>query len=91
MSGLAQRFFGAIGFLAVVVLGALASAASSSVLVGTQVRLHMLTANPAAIAIYFASVVGLIENVAIFYSVTRNRSICLQLALYSLLIVLAGG
>ncbi|MEO8956298.1 MAG: DUF4010 domain-containing protein [Ktedonobacteraceae bacterium] len=91
VSGLAQRFFGAIGFLAVVVLGALASAASSSVLVGTQVRLHMLTANPAAIAIYFASVVGLIENVAIFYSVTRNRPICLQLALYSLLIVLAGG
>ena len=91
VSGLAQRFFGAIGFLAVVVLGALASAASSSVLVGTQVRLHLLMANPAAIAIYFASVVGLIENVVIFYSVTRNRAISLQLSLYSLLIVLAGG
>jgi uncharacterized membrane protein (DUF4010 family) len=91
VSGLAQRFFGAIGFLAVVVLGALASAAASAVLVGTQVRLHMLTPNPAAIAIYFASVVGLIENVVIFYSVTRNRSISLRLSLYSLLIVLAGG
>ena len=56
-----------------------------------QVRLHLLTPSPAAIAIYFASVVGLIENVVIFYSVTRNRPISLQLALYSLFIIIAGG
>ena len=91
VSGVAQRFFGAIGFLAVVVLGALASAAASSVLVGTHIQMHLITAGPAAIAIYFASVVGLIENVVIFYIVTRNRQICLRLALFSLLIVLAGG
>jgi uncharacterized membrane protein (DUF4010 family) len=91
VSGVAQRFFGAIGFLAVVVLGALASAAASSVLVGTHIQMHLITAGAAAIAIYFASVVGLIENVVIFYIVTRNRQICPRLALFSLLIVLAGG
>jgi uncharacterized membrane protein (DUF4010 family) len=91
VSGLAQRFFGAIGFLVVVVLGALASAASSAVLVGTQLRLHAIAANPAAIAIYFATVVGLIENVMIFYAVTRDQGTCLRLALFSLIIIIAGG
>jgi uncharacterized membrane protein (DUF4010 family) len=91
ISGLAQHFFGALGFLAVVVLGALASAASSAVLVGTHVQSHLVAASPAAIAMYFASVVGLIENVVIFYTVTRNRQISLQLALFSLPIILAGG
>jgi len=91
VSGLAQRFFGSIGFLVVVVLGALASAASSAVLVGTQLRLHAIAANPAAIAIYFASVVGLIENVVIFYAITRDRGTSLRLALLSLIIIIAGG
>src|SRR5437879_9386102 len=91
ISGLAQRLFGSLGFLVVVVLGALASAASSAVLVGTQVRLHLLAPDAAALAMYFASLVGLVENVVIFYTVTRHRAICLRLALFSLLIALSGG
>ena len=91
ISGLAQRLFGSLGFLVVVVLGALASAASSAVLVGTQVQLHMLAPDAAALAMYFASLVGLVENVVIFYTVTRQRAISLRLALFSLLIALAGG
>jgi uncharacterized membrane protein (DUF4010 family) len=91
ISGLAQRLFGSLGFLVVVVLGALASAASSAVLVGTQVRLHLLAPDAAALAMYFASLVGLVENVVIFYTVTRQRAICLRLALFSLLIALSGG
>ena len=91
VSGLAQRLFGAIGFLVVVVVGALASAAASSVLVGTHLQLQQLAAGPAAIAIYLATVVGLLEDVVIFYTVTRNRSISLRLAFYLLLIIAAGG
>ena len=73
IGGVAQRFFGAIGFLAVIVFGSLASAASSSVLVGTQVSHHLIAANSAAVAMYLASLVGLLENVVIFYVVARNR------------------
>jgi uncharacterized membrane protein (DUF4010 family) len=91
ISGLAQRLFGSLGFLVVVVLGALASAASSAVLIGTQVRLHLLASDAAALAIYFASLVGLVENVVIFYTVTHQRAISLRLALFSLLIALSGG
>ena len=91
ISGLAQRLFGSLGFLVVVVLGALASAASSAVLVGTQVRLHLLAPDAAALAMYFASLLGLVENVVIFYTVTRQPAISLRLALFSLLIALAGG
>ncbi len=91
ISGLAQRLFGSLGFLIVVVVGSLASAASSAVLVGTQLRLHTLAPGPAAIAMYLATVVGLVENVVIFYIVTRQRAISLRLALFSLLIGLAGG
>jgi uncharacterized membrane protein (DUF4010 family) len=90
-SGLAQRFFGAIGFLAVVVVGALASAASSAVLVGTHLQLHEITASPAAIAIYFASVVALLEDLTIFYAISRNKAVCLRLAFYLLLVIAAGG
>jgi uncharacterized membrane protein (DUF4010 family) len=91
VSGLAQRFFGAIGFLVVVALGALASAASSAVLVGTQLQLHEITASPAAIAIYFASVVALLEDLTIFYVISRNKEVCLRLAIYLLLVIAAGG
>jgi uncharacterized membrane protein (DUF4010 family) len=91
ISGLAQRLFGSLGFLVVVVLGALASAASSAVLVGTQVRLHLLAPDAAALAMYFASLLGLVENVVIFYTVTRQPAISLRLALFSLLIALSGG
>ena len=91
ISGLAQRFFGSIGFLAVIVFGSLASAASSSVLVGTQVSHHLIAANAAAIAMYLASLVGLLENVVIFYVVARNRHACIQLALLTLPVVIVGG
>jgi uncharacterized membrane protein (DUF4010 family) len=91
IGGLAQRFFGAIGFLAVIVFGSLASAASSSVLVGTQVSHHLIAPTPAAIAMYLASVVGLFENVVIFYVVARNRHICIQLTLLTLPVVIVGG
>ncbi len=91
IGGLAQRFFGAIGFLAVIVFGSLASAASSSVLVGTQVSHHLITATPAAVAMYLASLVGLLENVVIFYTVAGNRKISIQLALLTLPMVVVGG
>ena len=91
ISGLAQRFFGAIGFLAVIVFGSLASAASSSVLVGTQVSHHLIAPNPAAVAMYLASLVGLLENVVIFYVVARNRKLSVQLALLTLPVVVVGG
>lgn len=89
ISGLGQRFFGAVGFLAVVIIGALASAASSSVLVGSHI--HILGAGTAAIAMFFATLVGLTENVVIFYIVTRNRTISIRLVLLTLPIVLAGA
>ena len=91
IGGLAQRFFGAIGFLAVIVFGSLASAASSSVLVGTQVSHHLILPNPAAVAMYLASLVGLLENVVIFYVVARDRKISIQLALLTLPVVIVGG
>lgn len=91
IGGLAQRFFGAIGFLAVIVFGSLASAASSSVLVGTQVSHHLIAPTPAAVAMYLASLVGLLENVVIFYVVARNRKISIQLALLTLPMVIVGG
>lgn len=91
ISGLAQRLFGSLGFLVVVVLGALASAAASAVLIGIQVRLHMFAPGAAALAMYFASLVCLGENVVIFYTVTHQRTISLRIALFSLLIALSGG
>ncbi|HYL43714.1 MAG TPA: DUF4010 domain-containing protein [Ktedonobacteraceae bacterium] len=91
ISGLAQRLFGSLGFLVVVVLGALASAAASAVLIGIQVRLHMFAPGAAALAMYFATLVCLGENVVIFYTVTHQRTISLRLALFSLLIALSGG
>lgn len=91
IGGLAQRFFGAIGFLAVIVFGSLASAASSSVLVGKQVSIHLIAPDAAAVAMYLASLVGLLENVVIFYVVARNRKISIQLALLTLPVVIVGG
>ena len=91
IGGVAQHFFGSIGFLAVVVFGALASAASSSVLVGTQVSHHLIAPNAAAVAMYLASLVGLIENVVIFYTVARERHTSIRLALYTIPIALVGG
>jgi uncharacterized membrane protein (DUF4010 family) len=91
LSGLGQRFFGAIGFLAVVVVGALASAASSAVLVGTHISMHSLDASPAAFAMYFATLVGLVENVVILSLLTRDRAMSTRIALLSLPMMLVGG
>jgi len=91
LSGLGQRFFGAIGFLAIVVVGALASATSSAVLVGTHISMHSLQASPAAIAMYFATLVGLVENVVILSLVTRDRAMSTRIALLSLPMMLVGG
>lgn len=90
-SGLGEIAFGAVGFLVVVVVGALASAASSAVLVGTHVQMHAMAPGSAAVALYLASVVGLIENVVIIYAVTRNRTMAARLSLLTLPIVCVGG
>jgi uncharacterized membrane protein (DUF4010 family) len=91
LSGVGELLFGAIGFLLVVVVGALASAASSAVLVGTHVLQHQIPAGTAALAIFFASLVGLIENVVILATVTHNRPAAIRLFLLTLPMVLVGG
>jgi uncharacterized membrane protein (DUF4010 family) len=90
ISGLAERLFGAIGFLAVVVLGALASAASSSVLVGQHLSSGYLGGTPAALALFLATVVGLLLNVAIFWAVTRETGLSARLLGSTGMIVLVG-
>ena len=90
ISGLAERLFGAIGFLAVVVLGALASAASSSVLVGQHLSSGYLGGTPAALALFLATVVGLLLNVAIFWAVTRETGLSARLLGSKGMIVLVG-
>jgi uncharacterized membrane protein (DUF4010 family) len=88
VSGIGQKFFGAVGFSVVVVLGALASAAASAVLVGEHIRL--LGASPAALAMFLATLVGLVENTVIFYTVTRDRTTSLRLVWLSLPTILIG-
>ena len=90
VSGAANRLFGAIGFLVIVVVGALASAASSSVLVGQQLSSGHVAGTPAAIAMFLATLVGLLENIVIFWLVTRKPGPCLRLLLLTAPIVLPG-
>ena len=90
ISGVANRLFGTIGFLVIVVVGALASTASSSVLVGQQLSRGYLAGSSAAIAMFLATVVGLLENIAIFWFVTRQPGPGLRLLLLITLIVLVG-
>ncbi|MFL5700143.1 MAG: MgtC/SapB family protein [Ktedonobacteraceae bacterium] len=90
ISGVANRLFGTIGFLAIVVVGALASAASSSVLVGQQLSSGHVASTPAAIAMFLATLVGLVENIVIFWVVTRKPGPSLRLLLFTAPIVLAG-
>lgn len=89
ISGLAERLFHTAGFLVVVVVGALASAASSAVLVSENI--HLIGVSSAVTAIYLASVVGLVENIVIIYTLTRDRALGVRLSLFSLPVVLAGG
>lgn len=89
VSGLGQRFFGTVGFLAAVIVGAFASTASSAVLVGGH--LHLIGGGAAALAMFFATVMGLAENVVIFSTVTRDRPLGVRFALLSLPIALLGA
>jgi len=90
VSGLATRLFGAIGFLVVVVVGALASAAASSVLVGQHLASGHVGSIPAAIAMFLATLVGLLLNVVIFWTVTRKPGLSARLLLFTVPIVLVG-
>ena len=90
ISGVANRLFGTVGFLVIVVVGAVASAASSSVLVGQQLSRGHVAGSPAAIAMFLATLVGLLENVVIFWIVTRMPGPSLRLLLLTAPIVLAG-
>src|SRR5438270_7285935 len=90
ISGVANRLFGTIGFLAIVVVGALASAASSSVLVGQQLSSGHVAGSAAAIAMFLATLVGLLENVVIFWLVTRKPGPSLRILLLTVPIVLIG-
>ncbi|MBE3560350.1 MAG: MgtC/SapB family protein [Ktedonobacteraceae bacterium] len=91
ISGIANRFFGAIGFLAVVVIGALASAVSSAVLVGQHLHMHQLGSTPAAVAMFLATLAGLLENVVIFWVVSRQMRASLRLLLLTMPIILVGA
>jgi uncharacterized membrane protein (DUF4010 family) len=90
ISEVAKRLFGTIGFLVIVVIGALASAASSSVLVGQQLSRGQIAGEAAAIAMFLATLVGLLENTAIFWFVTRKPGPVLRLLLLTTPIVLVG-
>ena len=90
ISGVAHRLFGTIGFLVTVVVGALASAASSSVLVGLQLSSGHVVGTLAALAMFLATLVGLLENVVIFWVVTRKPGPSLRLLLLTAPIVLVG-
>lgn len=90
ISGVVNRLFGTIGFLVIVVVGALASAASSSVLVGQQLSSGHVAGSPAAIAMFLATLVRLLENIVIFWLVTRMPGTSLRLLLLTAPIVLVG-
>lgn len=94
VSGVARIVFGSLGFLVVIVVGALASAASSAVLLGQELAKSLVGGMPAAIAMFLATVVGLLENVVIFWLVARKspagrRSILLTLPVIAVGVVLA--
>lgn len=90
VSGAAKILFGALGFLIVIVVGALASAASSAVLVGEELTKGLVGGMPAAIAMFLATVVGLLENVVIFWLVARKPSAGLRSILLTLPIIAVG-
>ena len=89
-SGIGQRFFGAVGFIVVAIAGALVSATSSAVLIGNHASMHLLAPSAVAAVIFFATLMGLVENVVIFFVVSRERGITLRMALLSLPIILVG-
>ena len=58
LRGLGELLFG--------VIGALASTASSGVLVGTYVPRHQITPGTAVLALFLTNVVSLVENVVLY-------------------------
>jgi uncharacterized membrane protein (DUF4010 family) len=91
ISGIGQHFFGSAGFIFVAIVGALVSTTSSSILIGNYAKMHLLAPPGVAAVIYFATLVGLVENIAIFFAVSRERGITLRMALLSLPIILIGA
>lgn len=89
-SGVGQHFFGAVGFIVVTIVGALVSATSSSILIGNHASMHLLAPAPVAAVIFAATVMGLIENIGIFFVVSRQRDIALRMALLTLPIIGVG-
>jgi uncharacterized membrane protein (DUF4010 family) len=83
-SGLANRLFGTVGFLVIVIVGAVASAASSAVLVGQHLARVPMGDLSVVTAMFLATVVGLLENVVIFWVVTRNSRLTGRLFLFIL-------
>jgi uncharacterized membrane protein (DUF4010 family) len=91
ISGIGQHFFGSAGFIFVAIVGALVSTTSSSILIGNYAKMHLLAPPGVAAVIYFATLVGLVENIAIFFAVSRERRITLRMTLLSLPIILIGA
>lgn len=90
-SGVGQHFFGSAGFIFVAIAGALVSTTSSSILIGNYAKMHLLTPAGVASVIFFATLVGLVENVVIFFVTSRERGLTLHSALLSLPIILVGA
>lgn len=89
VSGAARVLFGSLGFLVVVVVGALASAASSAVLVGQELT-KGLAGGAAALAMFLATVVGLLENVVLFWLVARKPTTVARMVVWTLPIIAIG-
>ena len=89
-SGIGQHFFGSAGFIFVAIVGALVSTTSSSILIGDYAKMHLLASTGVAAVIFFATLVGLVENVVIFFVTSRQRGLTVRSALLSLPIILVG-
>lgn len=90
LSGAGRVLFGATGFLIVIVVGALASAASSAVLLGEELTRGLVGASPAAIAMFLATTAGLLENVVIFWFVARKPATGVRIFLLTLPVIASG-
>ncbi len=90
LSGAGRVLFGATGFLVVIVVGALASAASSAVLLGEELTRGLIASHPAAIAMFLATVAGLLENIVIFWFVARKPTTGWRILLLTLPVIASG-
>jgi uncharacterized membrane protein (DUF4010 family) len=90
LSGAGRVLFGTTGFLVVIVLGALASAASSAVLLGEELARGIVASSPAAIAMLLATSAGLLENIVIFWFVARQPAMSWRILLLTLPVIGSG-